>query len=92
MYFSTNPLDSNLSNLLIVIFSPIVAIFPVNTSSTVFASSFINFCVNNSSTVAGAFRAICSAISLAKVLNSSFLPTKSVSEFISTTLPVFSSF
>ena len=43
IYFSTNPSDSNLANLLIDIFSPIVAILFVNTSLTVLASSFITF-------------------------------------------------
>ena len=57
--FSTNPSDSNLANLLIFMFSPIVAIFPTNTSLTVFPGSSIESCANNSSTSFGFFSATC---------------------------------
>ena len=70
-------------------FSPIVAILFVNTSLTVLSGSTIEGCSNNSSTVAGFFSATCFATSTTKLLNSSFLATKSVSALTSTTTPTF---
>ena len=72
-------------------FSPIVAILFVKTSWTVFSGSEIDFSANKSSTVAGAFTAICLAISATNDLNSAFEETKSVSALTSTTAPTFPS-
>ena len=72
-------------------FSPIVAIFPTNTSCTVFPSSAIEDSANKSSTVAGLFFTTCFATSITNALNSSFFPTKSVSELTSTIAPTFPS-
>ena len=63
----------------------------VKTSCTVLPASAIDSCTNNSSTFAGFFSTICFATSLTNVLNSSFLPTKSVSALTSTTAPTFPS-
>ena len=89
IYFETIPSDSNLTNLLIDKFSPIVAIFPINASCTVFPSSNSAGEANNSSTSFGFLSTTCFATFITNVLNSSFLATKSVSEFTSTTAPTF---
>ena len=91
IYFSTKPSDANLANLLIFKFSPIVAIFPTKTSCTVFPGSSIESCASKLSTSAGFFSTTCFATFITNVLNSSFFPTKSVSELTSTIAPTFPS-
>ena len=68
-----------------------MAIFSTNTSCTFFPDISIDSCSNSSSTSAGFFSTICFATFITNVLNSSFFPTKSVSEFTSTTAPIFPS-
>jgi len=72
-------------------FSPIVAIFPVNTSLTVLSGSAIDLDASKASTSLGFVNATCFVTSSTNDLNSSFLATKSVSAFTSTKDPTFPS-
>ena len=84
MYPDIWPSEVIVSNLLKSNFSPIVAILSFNTSFKAFPSAW--FSSNKASiVVAVVFNAI-SAASATKALKSSFLATKSVSEFTSTTV------
>ena len=90
IYFSIRPsVVSNLLNLRILNFSPILAVLSINTSEAFLPESSINSCSNKLSTSAGFFNTICFATASTKLLNSAFCATKSVSELTSTTAPTF---
>ena len=65
-------------------FSPITAIFSFNTSFTVFPASFAHDSAKKASKSLASLTKTCSATSSTKFWKSSFLATKSVSEFTST--------
>ena len=91
IYEAMHPSDTTFLNLLMFKFSPITAIFSFNASLTDFPASFNQPSDKNFSTSSVSVSIAWSATSLTKFWKSSFLATRSVSEFTSTILAVLPS-